>query len=290
MEIPQFNTRKELFKFLVDNKAKLEAFKRADMKKADAIICVPELITPAKIETAKAFGIESDGTGNLLVKVIINTTNIFDSHKDVHIPGLWAKSLRDNKNIMFLKNHLRDFEFIIAEGKELQAYTQNFTFSQLGYNLPGTTEALVFEALIRADRNEFMASQYRKGFVKNHSVGMQYVKLVMAVNDENYGAEYEMWEKYYPEIANKADADEYGYFWAVKEAKVIEGSAVPIGSNVYTPTMTIEESKNQPAQATGRDSQPPAMDTGAPKEPHVKSTPQSINYKKLIQEIKTIKL
>ena len=31
------------------------------------------------------------------VNVIINTTNIIDSHNDLHLPGLWKKSLQENK-------------------------------------------------------------------------------------------------------------------------------------------------------------------------------------------------
>ena len=98
-----------------------------------------------------------------------------------------------------------------------------------------------------------MLNQYKQGNVKNHSVGMQYVKLIMAVNDEDYGAEFEAWEKYYPLIANKAEADAHGYFWAVKEAKVIEGSAVPIGSNRATPTLDIKEAADSTSAEKGKE-------------------------------------
>ena len=73
----------------------------------------------------------------------------------------------------------------------------------------------------------------------------------MAVNDEDYGAEFEAWEKYYPMIANKAEADRAGYFWAVTEATEIEGSAVPLGSNSATPTLEAKEEitkENTPAK------------------------------------------
>jgi hypothetical protein len=42
-------------------------------------------------------------------------------------------------------------------------------------------------------------------------------------------------------IANKSAADEKGYFWAVTEAKLIEISAVVIGSNRITPTQSVTE-------------------------------------------------
>lgn len=50
-----------------------------------------------------------------------------------------------------------------------------------------------------------------------------------------YKEEKKVWDKYYPDIANKGTADERGYFWVVKQAAVIEGSAVVKGSNQYTP-------------------------------------------------------
>jgi hypothetical protein len=52
------------------------------------------------------------------------------------------------------------------------------------------TEALVFNVEIDKDRNDFMFNQYAKGYVKEHSVGMRYVKLELAVNsDSKYDAE-----------------------------------------------------------------------------------------------------
>ena len=61
--------------------------------------------------------------------------------------------------------------------------------------------------------------------------------------------EFEAWEKYYPMIANKELADSKGYFWAVKEAKMIEESAVPVGSNSITPTLE-NNMKSEPEKST----------------------------------------
>jgi hypothetical protein len=40
-------------------------------------------------------------------------------------------------------------------------------------------------------------------------------------------------------VANKSDIESEGYFWAVTEAKIIEGSAVLKGSNYATPTISV---------------------------------------------------
>jgi hypothetical protein len=72
-----------------------------------------------------------------------------------------------------------------------------------------------------------MFNQYAKGYVKEHSVGMRYVKLELAVNsDSKYEQEEKaIWDKYIDEIVNKVQIEEQSY-WAVSEAKAIEGSAV----------------------------------------------------------------
>lgn len=103
-------------------------------------------------------------------------------------------------------------------------------------------EVLVYEATITKSRNEFMFNQYKNGFVLNHSVGMRYVKLFFCYNNDapEYSADKENWDKYYPLIMNKDDADKTSYFWAVTEAKNIEGSAVVKGSNFLTPVLSIE--------------------------------------------------
>ena len=248
MDIPTFKTKKELFDFLVENKSTLIAQKKSEMKRADAF-------------TSHCFFIEDTGNitkanapilnpGKLIkTRLIINTTNLMDSHDDVHLPGLWNKSLKENRNIMHLQEHKMAFDSIISEGDDLKAYTKNYAWSDLGYKADSETQALVFDSNVRKNRNEFMHDQYSKGFVKNHSVGMHYVKLVLAINDEDHGAEFEAWEKYYPMIVNKELADAKGYFWAVKEAKVIEGSAVPLGSNHVTPTLE-NDIKSEPLEST----------------------------------------
>jgi hypothetical protein len=251
MKIPKFGTRKELIDFLVKHKETLIAQKKAEIKHADCV-SFNSLIIDHKGDALKANVAVAGELSKLNVRVVINTTNLMDNHKDVHLPGLWKKSLKENKSIMHIQEHKMEFSKIIADGKELKSYTQDYTWNELGFNWEGKTEALVFDSTV-TKRNPYMLEQYKGGYVKNHSVGMIYVKIILAVNDEEYGAEYEAWEKYYPQIVNKEVADKSGYFWAVKEAKIIEGSAVPIGSNYVTPTLENNLKENngeEPAKAT----------------------------------------
>jgi len=255
----KFNTKKELFDFLVKERNSLIAQKKAETKKADCITIAPTVIMSKKSANKANDSIDASRLDELKVLVIINTTNLLDSHMDVHIPGIWNKSLKENKMIMHLQEHEMEFSKIISDGDKLKAYVKDYDWKELGVDFDGKTQALVFESTIERKRNPFMFEQYANGWVKNHSVGMRYVRLDFAINDETYPNEYEAWNKYYPEIVNKEVADEKGYFWYVLEAKVIEGSAVPRGSNYVTPT--LENNKRAPDKSTHEENNQPPFST-----------------------------
>ena len=229
---------KDKIKQLIENKDKIIKLKKAQIKHADGILIndLSVLKTVKKKELTTKAGSEDQ----VEVTAVINTTYLFDSHEDVHIDGLWNKSLAENRGIMHLQEHEMKFDKIISDGEDLKAYTVNVTWKELGFNYSGKTEALTFDSIVKKSRNEYMMNQYKARLVRNHSVGMQYIKLYLAVNDEDYKEEFAVWNKYYDKIANKADVDEAGYFWAVTEAKLIEGSAVPAGSNWATPTREVK--------------------------------------------------
>jgi hypothetical protein len=234
--IPKFKTDKELFDFLVENKEDIFYSKKQTFKKADGF----SFYSIAN----KSFTNKQDDLSakdSLTATLIINTTNLLDSHGDVHVKGIWDKSLSENSRLKHIQEHQMAFDKIIADKDDLKAYVKDFTWKQLGYNVDGKTQALVFESIIKADRNPYMFNQYAKGNVDNHSVGMRYVKMALAINDEDFEDEFKNWNKYSKNVANKEALEDTKYFWAVLEAKAIEGSAVPIGSNTITPTQSIKE-------------------------------------------------
>jgi len=240
----KYQTKEELFKFLRDNKKTLIAQKKATLKHSDGIIV-------AQMPISKGFAVKAANNDSnvLLATVVINTTNYLDSHDDVHISGLWSKTLQENKNIFHLQEHQNEFSKIISSGNDLKAYTKEYKWEELGYNFEGETEALIFESSIKRERNDFMFNQYKNGWVDNHSVGMQYVKLDLAIN-ENDTEEKQIWDRYINLIANKQQAINQGFFWAVTEAKMFEGSAVVRGSNDATPTISIENKIIEPSNGT----------------------------------------
>lgn len=248
LEIPNFSEKSELFKWLVENKTTLITQKKFEVKHCDAISFTMKSMEKESDDVDKAENtsllIDAD---RVKVKLIINTTKIMDSHSDVHFDGIWKKTISESGDIYLLKEHRMTFDSIISDS--MKAYTKNISWDKLGAPFEGNTQALVFEGLIDKGRNTYMYDQYVKGYVKNHSVGMRYVKLYLAINDKGYSAEYDAWNKYFPEVANKDEVEEQGYFWAVTEAKLIEGSAVVKGSNWVTPTISVvadNENKETP--------------------------------------------
>lgn len=257
--IPSFETKEELYDYLVENKDDLIYAKKMELKKEDSL--GNHVVTPLNgdvhFETSKGERfMTKEGGGEMTevkVRAIINTTNVMDSHKDVHVAGIWNRSIKNNKNVKMLQEHEMRFDKIIADKEDLEVYVKEYDWRELGYDAEGKTQALVFDATVKESRNKFMFDEYKDGNVDNHSVGMRYVQIKLAVNSdkEDYKNEKEVWDKYFPGIVNGDEAKGAGYFWAVLEAKVIEGSAVVLGSNQITPTLARtkvhpEEEQTQP--------------------------------------------
>lgn len=255
------------FDYIRQNKSLLIMQKKNILKQADAVSFGPVSVCDTTGMASKAMLTDDDKkSGIIRVKVVINTTNLMDSHDDVHVPGLWKKSLKESPLLYLLQEHKLEFEKIISD--EVKAMAATMQWKDMGYKYEGDTQALIFDAAISKDDNEYMYNKYANGKVYNHSVGMRYVNLFLAMNSDSRDDEQERkaWNKYYPIIANKEMADEKGYFFAVTEAKIIEGSAVPLGSNFATPTISVEAGKGTPEQQ-----EPP--------------TPPIVDWKKIAEHI-----
>lgn len=239
IQLPEFSDKSELFAWLRINKRLLINEKKSENKFSDPVAFHSFTVGSAgKIEKAQSPP-DVMNLDEFNVKVVINTTNFLDTCGDVHIPGLWKKSLSESKDIYLLQEHQMKFDHVISD--RVIPMTKTVTWKELGFDFEGNTEALIFDSMIEKARNPYMAEQYAKGRVKNHSVGMRYEKIELCINSEYKVDEVEkaFWDKYYPMVANKERADSHGYFFAVTEAKVIEGSAVVMGANVATPTISI---------------------------------------------------
>lgn len=243
MRIGDFVSKEDFFRYIKDNKSKIVSEKKSAIKYADAIDFINvKAIEKSEFAIKENMSMDISDNGIITRNLVINTTNYLDSHLDVHIPNLWKKSISENPTTYLLKSHLRDFEYVITDSAI--PYVKNMNWTDLGLNSEGKTQALIFKAEISRDRNEFMYEQYLKGYVKQHSVGMKYINIFFCVNsdDRYFIEEKKNWDKYYNEIVNKEIADKEMCFWAVTEAKLIEGSAVLFGSNPITPTLSKNKS------------------------------------------------
>lgn len=234
----QFATKEELFRELSANKALLKANKMLQIKESDSIAY--SFAVNEKKEALKAGEVRFEEINVLDVKLVINSCNLFDSHSDVSIDSSWNRTVKNAKRVLLLEAHKAQFDKIISD--EIELKVEVISWKDLGFDYEGSTECLVFYARLRKDRNPFMFEQYAKGYVKEHSAGLRYIQIELAINSqaEWNKEEKEVWDKHYPKIANKEDVDQCGYFWAVLEQQIREGSAVVFGSNFATPTMSVE--------------------------------------------------
>lgn len=170
---------------------------------------------------------------------VINTTKVLDSHNDLHLDGLWSKSVKEQRDkTYFLVNHTMGVGSVIAYPKDVSMRTITVSFKDLGFDFEGNTQALVFEIDQKNVRHEEAKHIIENKIAIEHSIRMSYIKIDLAINsdDKEFKAEKEAWDKFYPLVANKDVADERGHMWLIKEAAIEgEGSMVLGGSNHVTP-------------------------------------------------------
>lgn len=235
---------KQFIKDLVENKAE-----HINLKKAAIKHCQGGVTATLSLKTALK-GVYSNSEDKLERTIIGNTYLWMDSHDDVHAKGLFSKSIKERQNKIF---HLHDHEFkrTAKVGNPTNIYEKDISWKQLGVNKSGNTQALHMDSEIIKSYNAQIFDEYKNDLVDQHSVGMQYVKIDLAVNDEDYEDEFKLWVDNIDKIGNKEYVEEKGYFWFVREAKLIEISAVLLGSNELTPT--LNEIKVEAVEDTSKD-------------------------------------
>lgn len=222
--------RKEIIKSKLANKEALINIKRATVKHTDGLILTPKLIVPNG-EAVKS-ELPKDTEDVLYRTIIANTYNYMDSHEDVHLNGCFTKSINENKRQLYIKDHA-NYTTEIA-GKVLKAYEQGGTFKDFGLDNDKETQAFLKDVAIYREQSEQFFSQMKNGMINQHSVGMMYIKIALAVDDASHEEEYKLYTSILPKIANYQEVEEKGYFFAVQEARELETSAVTLGSNGVT--------------------------------------------------------
>lgn len=252
IQIPEHLKGKDLVKFVSQHKEELLTQKKAmAFKHADAFSHSTSLLVKQG-ESVKAIDTKDvpEDADSIHVKVVCNAANWMDSHSDVLLADCWKKTLIDRKGMIYhLYDHRQNFEGEIGDVTSM--YSQELSLTDLGINKAGTTQVLIMESDVKKSLNEKMFDRYKNKRVKQHSIGLQYVKIALAINDEDSEKEKALWDKHINGVINKQDAEEQGFFWVVSEIKLYENSAVIFGSNSLTPTIeTGADTKHEPSNDT----------------------------------------
>lgn len=237
--------RKELFAQLKSNEKKLIQEKTSSIKYADSCVANAEIIQriPPKETSTKAAGDStetSEDSDSILVKVVANTANWMDSHKDVLTADSYSASIfKRGTTIPHILDHKHSVTSFVGDVQKV--YTAKINLKDLGLSQEGSTTALIFETNIRKDYNPEVYKFYKNGKINQHSIGLRYNELRLALDssDPEDVSYKEVWDKYYPDIINKEEVDNLGYFWAVTKVDILENSAVLFGANELTPTLEL---------------------------------------------------
>ncbi|SHH96033.1 hypothetical protein SAMN05421866_0049 [Chryseobacterium oranimense] len=232
----QFSSKSELFKALKEHKDIIVSAKKAEIYKScekGLSVVTNQMLISKFSEASKSFEIDDD-----YYYFVVNSSNILDSHSDLHIPGNWDKTVKEQQGKVYLVwDHTLIRTEIIAMKNDVEMLTAEIPFKSIGKNYEGSTYCLIYK--VRKDKivNEDAKKWLNEGFEFEASVRMQYVDIDLAIdsNDEDYEKEKTIFDTYYPQIANKSDYEDIFYFWVVKQAKnVLESSLVMFGSNPAT--------------------------------------------------------
>ena len=228
-----FTNKEELFKALKDNEQKIISLKKATVyKSADKGQFASGSLNASEIKS------DFDWMKKGYFYPIVNTTNYYDSHGDVHFPALWNKTIKEQSGrIHYVLDHELKVGSVIAWPDNVGLMLKPIEWSAVGKDYPGTTEALILEVAESDIVNQDAKSVYSAKRSVQGSVRMSYVTIKLGINSD--AKEYLENKAYYNsrinEIANRQDVEDAGYFFGIEEAKLIkETSMVLFGSNDAT--------------------------------------------------------
>lgn len=254
-----YSTKEELFKDLRENADDIMSLKKAQIQKS----CEKGLSVTCKSLDLLKFtdqlkGIKIDDN---YYYIAVNTTRILDSHDDLHIDGIWNKSIKDQQYKNYLiADHDLELSKVIVKKEYVEMFVAKIPFALLGKDYDGETQALIYKVPKDKIINQVAKEWLESGDDIEASVRMQYVSLFFALDSLNPedAAAKKNYDDYIDTIANKDDFEYIPYFFGIKEAKnVRESSLVVFGSNSVTGIVTNNkqaekslENKNEPSEDT----------------------------------------
>lgn len=174
------------------------------------------------------------------IKAIANTYFLIDEDLDMIVMGAAQKTIEERgpnssavAKIKHQSDHRLDTKNVVGRITDLKEM-----------EIDGMS-ALYFESFIPPTKQgDDHLINYQEGLYDNHSIGFQYVQIELAEKDSTVASEKRNWEEYYPKALNPEVADEYGYFFVIKEIRLWEISIVSYGANTLTPYLG-SKAKNQ---------------------------------------------
>ncbi len=252
-----FSTKEELFKELKENLEFITDAKKSQIQKS----CEKGIAVKCKSLDLLKFtdqlkGIKIDDN---FYYIAVNSTLILDMHDDVHLNGIWKKSIQEisGKNYL-VADHELELHKVIVRKEHVEIFTASIPFSLLGKPYEGNTEALIYKVPKTQVKDPLVKEWLDSGDDIEGSVRMQYVKfaLCMDSNDPDDATAKQNYDTYYPLIANKSDFDYVYYFFAIQEAKnVRESSLVVFGSNDAT-GIVVSNKTQEPDKSTSEKNEP----------------------------------
>jgi len=246
----EFATKEELFAKMRKSYTDLIAFKKAEIQKS----CDKGLSVTCHILK------ESDSIKALKIDpayyyIAVNTTWILDSHEDLHVDGIWNKSVKEQQGQNYLvADHELTIEDTIVRKEYVEMMVLSIPFALLGKAYVGDTEALIYKVAKDKVIHEKAKEWLDSGDDIEASVRMQYVTILFAMdsNDPEDVTLKKNYDNYIGKIANKDDFEYIPYFFIIQEAKnVRESSLVIAGSNPVTGNIK----DNEPSKGTHKQEQ-----------------------------------
>jgi len=174
------------------------------------------------------------------VDVIANMAGYCDSYMDVLIPDCWQRTISEkgasNKQLIYhLKNHQYSTDSIVGGNVQMASKYIDLNVFNLESDLK-QGQALIGSSIVKKKYDSKCYHLYCDDEVKQHSIGLRYIKISLCMNskEEEHQYEKENWDKYIKYVINKDKVEGRGYFWAVTEIKLLEYSTVLYGANELT--------------------------------------------------------
>ena len=248
----EFSTKEELFSTLKENLSIIEDQKKGKIyesyKKGQSINMKAIDVSKFDIEQQKALKLDDN-----YYYVAFNSTRILDSHEDVHIDGIWKKTIQEKqfKNYVVTDHELEILNTVVRK-EYVEIFTAKVPFSILGKSYDGNTEVLIYKFPKDKVMMPIVKEWLESGDELQGSVRMKYIKFVLCMDSNNpEDSDFKInYDKYIEYIANKDDFEYIPYFFAILEASnEKESSFVLYGSNQVTGMLETQRSQENKSEA-----------------------------------------